>query len=118
MSNHIIKVDGVEYDLTNLEKPFGMYPNEVRTALMAWPHGLEVFNGVDWERHIVLNPYSNHTYRAKPGPVTATGTCNYRYWEGAAPFFNDRQIHGGVPVRWTVETIGGKFVRGTWEAVE
>jgi hypothetical protein len=66
---HILtSANGRIYDLTELETPFGLLPEDVRDALQAWPHGLLGLsaNGLAW---IEMNGFQGGvTYRAKPAP--------------------------------------------------
>jgi hypothetical protein len=69
---HIItSANGRTYDLTALETPFGLLPEAVKDALLAWPHGWEYFSiGGLWESPASGFPawYNHQSYRAKPAP--------------------------------------------------
>jgi hypothetical protein len=55
-------------DLTKLEKPLGMYPEEVREALKEHGGPYECFYGNDWARAYVLG--MGYAYRLAPVPLT------------------------------------------------
>jgi hypothetical protein len=72
---HIIQsANGRTYDLTALETPFGLLPEDVREALEAWPHGWHRFHCVNgeykWQSsdNEILGMYPATSYRAKPAP--------------------------------------------------
>jgi hypothetical protein len=68
MTDHIIhSTNGRTYDLTALETPFGLLPEDVQSALMEWPHGWEHWISPDW---ITWKPSWSYdcVFRAKPAP--------------------------------------------------
>jgi hypothetical protein len=66
---HIIQAsNGRTYDLTALETPFGLLPEDVQKALNAWPHGQELWGGNGWWDYHSGGFSPTHTYRAKPAP--------------------------------------------------
>jgi hypothetical protein len=65
---HIIQSsNGRVYDLTALEAPFGLLPEDVQNALKDWPHGCEIWRYHGWSD---INPSwsTGCVYRAKPAP--------------------------------------------------
>jgi hypothetical protein len=65
---HIIQSsNGRVYDLTALEAPFGLLPEDVQNALKDWPHGCEIWLDYGWSD---INPSwsTGCVYRAKPAP--------------------------------------------------
>ena len=69
-ASHIIpSANGRTYDLTALETPFGLLPEDVQRALRAWEHGLEHWRADHWAAVLpATNPASSFTYRARPAP--------------------------------------------------
>jgi hypothetical protein len=66
---HIIQSsNGRVYDLTALETPFGLLPEDVQKALKDWPHGWTEFLGSEWHIKTSLAWARYYTYRAKPAP--------------------------------------------------
>lgn len=69
MTSHIIKNEDGLIDLTKIEKPFGLLPEEVKEALKAYDH-VETYSLGEWRA--CPNPLweSALAYRAKPIPTT------------------------------------------------
>jgi len=66
---HIVTIStGETFDLTKLEKPLGMYPEEVREALSRHGGPYEWFDGHGWSR--TKHTCSVCTYRLAPVPLT------------------------------------------------
>jgi len=79
---HIIQSsNGRTYDLTALETPFGLLPENVRVALKAWPHGLNGYTGTCFADVPIPAFHGNSTYRAKPAPQPKEWVL---YWEDGA----------------------------------
>jgi hypothetical protein len=84
---HIIhSSNGRTYDLTALETPFGLLPEDVQKALKDWPHGVSQYTDcgeTGWRDH-VMHKVSYHpcvVYRAKPAPQVREYVL---YWKKAA----------------------------------
>ena len=75
---HIVTTNGRHYDLTALETPFGLLPEPVRDALLAWPHGVEMMT-YSGQMISYANPYPQGkrgaVWRAKPAPVETRVRC-------------------------------------------
>jgi hypothetical protein len=81
---HIItSANGRTYDLTALETPFGLLPEDVQEALKDWPHDVIQYTDcveTGWRPH-VMHKVSYHpcvTYRACPAPKVIEHVL---YWE-------------------------------------
>ena len=73
---HIITHEGREYDLTALETPPALLPDEVYDALVKWRHGLIYFAGGRWnERDAPPSRDYGLVVRAKPAPAEARVWC-------------------------------------------
>lgn len=76
--DHIIhSTNGRTYDLTALETPLALLPDDVSDALREWPHGLQRLHcSGEWK--IADTIWSaEFTYRAKPAPKV---TEHVLYW--------------------------------------
>ena len=75
---HIITHEGRTFDLTALETPFGLLPEPVQVALIAWPHGVEMMTYkeqmVEYDP-IYLKGKRGAVWRAKPAPTEARVQC-------------------------------------------
>jgi len=76
--NIITSADGRAYDLTALESPFGLLPEDVKEALRAWPHGRKIYHGSHWPDCVDEPAFcKEYTYRARPAPRV---TEHVLYW--------------------------------------
>ena len=75
---HIITHDGLTYDLTALEAPFGLLPEPVQEALIAWPHGAEMMTHkgqmVEYDP-IHMKGKRGAVWRAIPAPTENRVQC-------------------------------------------
>lgn len=123
---HIIEHNGREYDLTKLEMPIGFLKATARPvfdALVAWPHGWELwlYSRCAWaSMHIPL--WNEDTvYRAKPAPKkpvieTMSGKCCADMFSGSRPSFTLHLSDWETPGHWIATLEDGKPVRIVWEA--
>lgn len=78
--DHIVWNGDREFDLTALETPPFLLPDEVYDALAAWPHGLIYYARGFWNERetAVLRDYGQ-VVRAKPAPVEVRVHCMREY---------------------------------------
>ena len=73
---HIVTHEGRDYDLTALEAPPALLPNEAYCALVKWPHGLIYLSGGCWrEREALPSRDYGLVVRAMPAPVETRVEC-------------------------------------------
>jgi len=102
---HIItSANGRTYDLTALETPFGLLPEDVQRALRAWPHGREIYHDSHWS-NCVEEPVFCKEYacRARPAPKTAEHVLWWHEGDGASFRKFPRDTHR-LTIRYTGET--------------
>jgi hypothetical protein len=93
-SHHIItSANGRTYDLTALETPFGLLPEDVQEALRAWPHGWAYYTTcAGWE-----NTYPHwgkcQTYRARPAPKVTEHVLWWCARSDATTYIGDCDTH-------------------------
>lgn len=107
----ILSTNGRTYDLTALETPFGLLPEDVQKAIMRWPYVVSVWDAdVDWIELAALPKdtlrgfKSGWVYRAKPAPQPKEWVL---YWQPGKPASLDK-VHSDtrrLTIRYTGDTL-------------
>jgi hypothetical protein len=95
---HIVQSsNGRTYDLTALETPFGLLPEDVQKALKDWTHGWEFWEIANW-KSVCLVGLGSVAYRAKPAPQVKEYVL---YWEAgfSAEFVQVRSDTHKITIR-------------------
>lgn len=112
----------IDTDLTKIEIPFGELDQIVQWALIgAFNHGQELQQRCHVsDFYDIKSPSFSATmiYRLKPKPITKTWRMGVSAFEHLKPIVSQDHLigEGWVAGDMTVEMVGGKAVRLTWEA--
>jgi hypothetical protein len=102
---HIIQsANGRVYDLTALETPFGLLPEDVQAALKVWPHGLSIWIEGLWRNVETMRSRHDNVYRAKPAPKVTEHVLYWRAGTDVTRFIGHMDTHK-ITIRHTGDTL-------------